>query len=267
MSRDRFPVDEAKFDRFIAFASGYTRWLRFHVSGLEHVPADGPALLIGNHAGLRLHDGWATAVALRRRHPARRIVRGLTHRAVVEMPLAAKLQLNYMGAVIGTPENAKGLLDEGWLVLTYPEGAKSTARPFAQRDSVLPVEKWGKGWARLALEMDAPVVPVGVVGVEAAIPTVWRSKRLGRAFRLQDDLYPVAPQSPLVGFQPFLTPLLPLPVRCGLSFGPAIVSGERPNDAERLCAFAHGRVQEAIARAKSRTAELKLHDVTHPTPA
>jgi len=172
------------------------------------------------------------------------------------MPRVARLQLDYMGAVIGTPENAKGLLDEGWLVVTYPEGAKSTARPFADRDSVLPLEKWGKGWARLALEMNAPVIPVGVAGVETAIPTLWRSKRLGRAFGLQDDLYPIAPQSPLIGFQPFLTPLLPLPVRCGLSFGPGIMPGERPDDADRLCAFAHGRVQEAIARAKLREAEL-----------
>jgi len=249
---ERFPIDEVKYDRFISIASVYFRWLRFRVSGLEHVDHSGGALLVGNHAGLRLHDSFATLVALRRRHPGRRIVRGLAHRGIVEMPRVAALQQNYMGAVVGTPQNAQALLEDGWLVLTYPEGAKSTARRFADRDTVLPIERWGTGWAKLAIDTEVPVVPVGVAGVEAAIPTLWRSKRLGRRFGLQDDLYPVAPQSPLVGFQPFLTPLLPLPVRCGLSFGPAILPGQRPDDVHGLVRLTRARVEETVATARRR---------------
>lgn len=172
---ERFAIDERKYDRSISVVNAYARWLRFRVSGLGNVPHTGAALLIGNHAGLRLHDAFATAVAIRRTHPAHRILRGLAHRGLVERPAVAALQLEHMGGVIGTHENAKALLQDGWLVLTYPEGAKSTTRPFWDRDKVLPVETWGKGWARLALETEVPVIPVGVSGVEAAIPTLWRS--------------------------------------------------------------------------------------------
>lgn len=252
---ERFAVDQRKYDRYIRVVSAYSRWLRFRVSGLANVPHSGPALLVGNHAGLRMHDFFATEVAIRRAHPAHRIVRGLAHREIVERPSVAALQLEHMGLVIGTPENARGLLEDGWPVLTYPEGAKSTARPFSERDTLLPVETWGAGWARLALETGAPVIPVGVSGVEAAVPTLWRSKRLGRAFGLQDDLYPVAPQSPLIGFQPFLTPLVPLPVRCGLSFGQSIVPGQRPDDVAALSKLVYDRVREAIKQAKRREGE------------
>lgn len=252
---ERFPVDEKKYDRYVSVVRAYSRWLRFRVSELENVPRSGPALLVGNHAGLRMHDVFATEVAIRRTHPAHRVVRGLAHREIVGRPWVAALQLEHMALVIGTPEDARGLLEDGWLVLTYPEGARATARPFSERDTLLPIEAWGKGWARLALETEAPVVPVGVSGVEAAIPTFWQSKRLGRAFGLKDDLYPVAPQSPLIGFQPFLTPLVPLPMRCGLAFGRPVVPGERPDDVDGLSKLVYDRVRAAIKQAKRRNGE------------
>ncbi|MFR9753728.1 1-acyl-sn-glycerol-3-phosphate acyltransferase [Nocardia sp. 004] len=249
----QFPLDERRYDQFIAVAELYSRWLRFRVSGLEHVPAEGPALLIGNHTGLRLHDGLATAVALRNRHPARRIVRTLAHTGIAALPRVANTQTNYMGAVIGTRPNTLALLDEGWLVMTYPEGAKSTAKPFGERDRVMPIEAWGRGWADLAAQTGVPVIPIGVSGVEAAIPTLWRSTFLGRRFGMKDDLYPVSPQAALIGFQPFLTPLLPFPVRCGLSFGPPILPSDHGNDTEKICAATHHAVAQAIDRARHRS--------------
>lgn len=219
-------IDPVKYGRYISCVGVYQHWLRWDIAGLANIPAQGAALIVGNHAGLRLHEGWALAHAMWRREHSPRPLRGLMHRDIPKGSWVYTLQSDHMGAVPGTRENCLALLRDQELVVTYPEGAKSTAKPFSQRDQLLPPEKWGHGWAELAVRSDTPVIPVGAAGVETAIPTLFRSTILGRRFGMQDDLYPVSPQSVLTLGQPFLNPLFPLPVRCALTVGAPIVPSE-----------------------------------------
>src|SRR5437764_12096585 len=74
---DAFGFHPRYFDRWIRICAIYSRWLRVRVDGLENVPAHGPALLVGNHAGHRSLEAMSLQYAIRRLHPARRPLRGL----------------------------------------------------------------------------------------------------------------------------------------------------------------------------------------------
>lgn len=254
MTRSVNNVDASKYGRYMRCIGPYQKWLRWKVSGIENIPSSGPALIIGNHAGFRLHEGWALAHATWNREDSPRPLRPLMHLGIPEDSWVYTAQSDYMGAVPGTPENCLELFDQGQVVMTYPEGAKSTAKPFSDRDKLLPKARWGKGWARLAVQRDIPVIPVGAVGVESAIPTIFRSKFLGRKFKLQDDLYPVSPQTLFTLGQPFLNPLLPFPVKCALRVGDPILPSELPippgvDSSEALFDAVYAALGEALSDA------------------
>lgn len=132
-------------------------WLvaRRRFAGLEHVPAEGPGLLVCNH--LSHFDPLYTAVFVHRRG---RIPRFLAKASLWKVPvlgwaLAGAQQIPVYRDSVDAGQSlraAEQALDEGKLVLIYPEGTL-THDP----------EHWPMrartGIARLALARDVPVVP------------------------------------------------------------------------------------------------------------
>lgn len=129
---------------------------RRRFAGLEHIPTEGPALLVCNH--LSYLDPIYTAVFVHRR---RRIPRFLAKASLWSMPVARRALVGAEQIPVdrGSTEATASLraaeqaLDEGKLVLIYPEGTVT-------RDP----DRWPMqartGAARLALARDVPVVPV-----------------------------------------------------------------------------------------------------------
>lgn len=84
----RDPRATARWEWLFEFL--YSRWFRVQVSGLEHVPARGRALLVANHAGTLPYDSAMVMHAVRRDHPARRDVRPLVEDTVFHLPFLAR---------------------------------------------------------------------------------------------------------------------------------------------------------------------------------
>src|SRR5205823_12419028 len=92
------------------------------------------------------------------------------------------------------PANVHRLLyDERRLVLVFPEGAKGTGKLFKDRYRL---RRFGRGgFVEAAMRARAPIVPVGVLGAEEAMPTF---AHLGLLGRLPGLLYvPLTPPFPL----------------------------------------------------------------------
>ena len=77
-----YTVDEFGFDRhlneaiFLPLLRGlFKHWFRVEVSGIEHLPAEGAALVVANHAGVLPFDGLMASVAVHDEHPAKRDLR------------------------------------------------------------------------------------------------------------------------------------------------------------------------------------------------
>jgi 1-acyl-sn-glycerol-3-phosphate acyltransferase len=205
---DAFGLDHAFRERVLpAFRFLHDRYWRVEVSGIENLPETGPALLVANHSGAVPFDGSmiVTATELRRG----RTLRFLYDRFVEGIPPVSAFYRK-VGGVPAVRENAVQLLRAGHPVLIFPEGVPGVAKSFHDRYRLRP---FSPGFARLALALDVPVVPVAVVGAEEIYPVVGRVEGIGRVFGM--PYVPVTPFFPILG----LLGALPLPTKWFIRFG------------------------------------------------
>lgn len=189
-------------------------WFRVTSHGISHIPSAGPAVLVANHSGMLPFDGAMLCIDVLRRMTPPRVVRPVADVFVPKLPFVSTIFARG-GVVAGTRGNARALLDQGELLLIFPEGTAGIGKPFRDRYQL---QRWTVGHAELALRHRAPVVPVGIVGAEEQFPFAVRLPihALG---------VPYVPISPL----PF-----PLPVHYHLRYGAPIALHERfrPEDAD-----------------------------------
>ncbi len=190
----------------------FERYFRVEVSGVEHVPSIGPALLAANHSGAIPLDAAMLAVALHLRHPERRGLRVLYERWVDNLPWLSRVYAR-LGAVPASFANAELLLRRGELVGLFPEGLAGGEKTWRERYHLRPFRT---GVARLSLCSGTPIVPVAIVGAEETYPLLARSRLAGRVIGL--PWVPVTPFFPLLG----LAGALPLPSRWHIRFCPPI---------------------------------------------
>ncbi len=242
-------VNEFGFDPWgfsPAFAKvGYTfsksfflRWFRPEVSGIENVP-EGRVLLVPNHSGQLPFDGVVIALVMLLYGKPPRAIRAMVERAFPSMPFVNEVLVRG-GAVLGDPVNCRNLLEEEQAILVFPEGARGGGKIFQKRYQL---QRFGRGFMRLALATNTPIVPVGVVGAEESIISLYDARRLARLLGL-----PYAPISPLL---PVLGPLayFPMPVKFRIRFG-APLRFEGPSDDE------DARIDEKVDVVKASIAEL-----------
>jgi 1-acyl-sn-glycerol-3-phosphate acyltransferase len=215
-------VDEYGYDpRFAATVAPlleflYAVWWRVEASGIEHVPAVGPAVLVANHSGVLPYDGAMIKLALRRHHPQRRECRMLMLDMFALLPFLAPALARH-GEVRANPENAERLLRGGSLVGVFPEGVKGVGKPFRDRYRLA---RFGRGgFVKVALRTGAPLVPCAVVGAEEIHPMLARADFLGRP--LGFPYFPLTPTFPWLGPLGFV----PLPSKWSIDFGPPLPTG------------------------------------------
>jgi 1-acyl-sn-glycerol-3-phosphate acyltransferase len=185
----------------------HDRYWRIAVTGIQNVPASGPVLLVANHSGAVPFDGAMIVTALETRHG--RTARFLYDQFVEHLPPVASFYRKVGGAV-ASRESALALLHAGEALLIFPEGIPGVAKAFGDRYVLRP---FGAGFARLALALDVPIVPVAVVGAEEVYPVVGRIEGVGKLLGL--PYVPVTPFFPLLG----LLGALPLPTKWFIRFG------------------------------------------------
>jgi len=244
----RDPRATARWEPVLDFL--YSKWFRVETAGLEHIPATGPALLVGNHAGTLPYDSAMLVHAVRRDHPARRDVRPLVEDAVFHLPWLGPL-INRIGGVRACPENAERLLSRDELIAVFPEGTKGMGKLWRDRYRL---QRFGRGgFVKLALRTGAPLIPVAIVGAEEATPMVakvtWFAKSVGIPW------IPVTPTFPWLG----PVGLLPLPAKWMIQVGEPFDLGVHDPDAAndrllvgRLAEAVRARIQDMVDEVRGR---------------
>jgi 1-acyl-sn-glycerol-3-phosphate acyltransferase len=156
-------------------------YFRAEVRGLERIPAEGPVLLVGNHSGGNMiPDTFIFTLAFSTFFGVERRFYQLAHNLVLAMPPLARLRK--AGVIAASPENAAKALDTGSVVLVYPGGDFETHRPSWRSAEV----DFGgrKGFLRLALTRNVPIVPVVAIGGQETALFLSRGERLARLLRL-----------------------------------------------------------------------------------
>jgi 1-acyl-sn-glycerol-3-phosphate acyltransferase len=131
-------------------------WFRMHVSGAEHIPTEGAAIVAPNHKSF--WDSFFIAVCTRRH------VRFMAKTELIEAGYGRLLvRLGAFPVRRGRSdadalETARTILEQGGLLALFPEGTR------IRDPDELGHPKRGAG--RLALETGAPLVPAAITGTE-----------------------------------------------------------------------------------------------------
>ena len=152
----------------------FTRvWFRLRVSGAEHIPAEGPAIVVPNHKSF--WDAFFIAAATRRH------VRFMGKRELFEGPWGRLLvRLGAFPVRRGESdaealETAREVLRQGGLLALFPEGTRIRVPDELGEPR--------RGAARLALETGAPLVPAAITGSDHLfLGPVAKPKRVQLAF-------------------------------------------------------------------------------------
>jgi 1-acyl-sn-glycerol-3-phosphate acyltransferase len=163
-------------------------WYRAEVRGLGNIPEKGPVLLIGNHTGGNVApEVMIFPLAFTAYFGVERRFHQLAHNLVVTMPGLSFLRK--YGTMAAAPKNARKALDAGAALLVFPGGDYEVHRPSWERNKV----DFGgrKGFIKLALDQNVPIVPVVTIGGQETALFLsrgeWLAKTLGldRMFRLK----------------------------------------------------------------------------------
>ncbi|KUI06957.1 hypothetical protein AU191_22325 [Mycolicibacterium acapulense] len=219
-----YTVDEFGFDAHLNNAIFlpllrvfFKSWFRVEVSGIEHLPETGAALVVANHAGVLPFDGLMTSVAVHDHHPAQRDLRLLAADMVFDLPVVGQAARK-AGHTMACTADAHRLLAAGELTAVFPEGYKGLGKHFKDRYKL---QRFGRGgFVSAALRTKAPIVPCSIVGSEEIYPMIADVKLLARLLGL--PYFPITPLFPLAG----PAGMVPLPSKWHIQFGEPIETAD-----------------------------------------
>jgi 1-acyl-sn-glycerol-3-phosphate acyltransferase len=191
---------------------------RIEDRGMEYIPAEGRALLVGMHRGFMPFDGVMalhTIVKKTGRYP-----RFLTHPGLLKFPFLANF-MTKLGGVVACQESADRVLESNELLGIFPEGIHGA---FTHYRDAYKLQAFGRdAFVKLALRHQAPIVPFVTVGSAEIFPIFGKIK-LRRWTRYTEwPCIPITPTFPLVP--------VPLPSKWHTQFLPPISTDQYPPDA------------------------------------
>ncbi|MBY8984798.1 MAG: 1-acyl-sn-glycerol-3-phosphate acyltransferase [Candidatus Lokiarchaeota archaeon] len=132
----------------------------------KHIPAEGPVLICPSH-----NSEWDVLILAASiiHHPPRRVAYQMAKQSLFKIPLVNAWVRNHHAFPLKRGMHdvdsflyAKELLEQGKLVITYPEGTTNTGDGQLLEGHTGPM--------RLAIETKTPIIPIGITGTEKVYP-------------------------------------------------------------------------------------------------
>lgn len=234
-------------------------YFHYTVEGLEKIP-QGPAMIVGNHnAGITFLEPFFFVAEWYTKTGGQDPIYPLTHDAMLAIPLVKNL-LMMGGAMRASYESSATILKNGRKLLVFPGGNHEAFRTFKNR---FQVDFGGhKGFAKVALEHNAPIVPLASIGGQETFIVLSRGEKLAKIlhtdklFRSKTCAISIAlPWGVLVG--PFFH--LPLPAKTEIELCDAIYPEEvckglstKEEKVEAIYTAVTGALQERLTAASKR---------------
>jgi len=214
----------------------FAQYFRAQVRGLHHLP-QGPFVGAGLHGGGPFSADAALLMA--RLHRERRATPHLTlvHPLVLDTALPPYRHfLRRVGCLTANATAAADLLRQGYSLMIYPGGELDAYKPWSQRHHVYFAGR--KGYIRVALRAQAPIVPVVSIGGHELTVVLANNRKLleGIPWLRKQHLHvwPVQLLFPVglwVGFP--VPPYVPLPAKIEIQIlAPEPTDGYGPDAAD-----------------------------------
>lgn len=193
---------------------------RIESEGMENIPAIGKGLYVSNHRGFMPLDA-VMHLSLMFTH-RKRVPRFLIIHSLLRTPFLSNF-LTKLGGVVASQENAAHLFEQGEIVGLFPEGIRGTFSPYKTTYRLRNFSK--SGFARMAVENQAPIIPSAVIGHAEIFPIIGRIDSSLVVKELGWPYLPIAPMFPLAP--------IPLPSKWHVRvLEPVPLQGLKPADAE-----------------------------------
>lgn len=231
---DALGLEPASFELAMAAAWPlYRYYFRVQSHDAVNVPSTGAVIVAANHSGMLPIDAALLSVDLFHRTRPPRIPRVIGDLFIPFMPWFGTA-MTRAGMVSGARANVRYLLEQGELVVVFPEGTPGIGKGFSRRYQL---SDWRVGHVELALAHGAPIVPVGIVGAEECWPQI---ARIDSSHGFGAPFLPI-PATPL-----------PLPVKVHVYYGEPLRLGRGGADDPETVRAGAERVKSAVARLLER---------------
>lgn len=172
----------------------YKNWWHVETVGLESLPHEGPALVVGNTGGILPWPGIMLAYALMVKKVAPRRLNIIGEMSWIEDERVHHLARE-LGFVPWSADNAKKLFAQGELVAVFPEGIQGAVKPFSERYRLREFD-----WTRIlpAIEENVKIYPMATIGCDESFPVIANLEGVAKA--LDIPAFPVTPFMPLLPF-------------------------------------------------------------------
>jgi 1-acyl-sn-glycerol-3-phosphate acyltransferase len=203
---------------------GPGRYFGLDVRGWEHVP-DAPAMIVSNHSGgTSIPDVWGFLGAWYQNFGVSRPIHPMAHEFILSTQVTGEYFAR-RGVLRGSRDLARAVLVKYRRdLMVMPGGDVDTWRPYSERYNV----RFGgrTGYARLALESRAPIVPLAHAGAHETLIVLSDGRRLADALHLRElaraSIWPVHLSLPWgLAIGPW--PHIPTPALFRYRIGPAIL--------------------------------------------
>ena len=248
---DPFGISQRHLKLFYALLEPlYRSYFKVETSGIEHIPPEGRAMLIGNHSGgVPVDAAMIFASIFFELNPPRH-AHGMVEKFAQNLPFLSSL-FSRIGQLTGLPEHAEQLLNAERLLLAFPEGVRGTGKLFHERYQLA---RFGTGFVRIALATKSPIIPFAFIGGEEAMPVIYHMQGLA-------DLIGV----PYIPVPKHIVPI-PKPEYCGVVYGEPIILEGSGNERDVVIQGHVDRIRDEIsqlitigrARRDERLAEAEL---------
>jgi 1-acyl-sn-glycerol-3-phosphate acyltransferase len=193
---------------------------RIESEGMENIPDTGKGLYVSNHRGFMPLDAVMHLSLMFTQR--RRVPRFLIIHSLLRTPFLSNF-LTKLGGVVASQENATRLFEQGEIVGLFPEGIRGTFSPYKTTYRLRNFSK--SGFARMAVENQAPIIPAAVIGHAEIFPIIGRIDSSLVVKELGWPYLPIAPMFPLAP--------IPLPSKWHVRvLKPVPMQGLKPADAE-----------------------------------
>lgn len=136
------------------------KYFRLEIEGAENIPRRGGVIIAPNHSGYAGFDAFLLGHIVQ--EEAKRVPRVLTHHFWFLTETTA-IPAQKMGFTEATYENGLNALKKGNAIVLFPEGEDGNFKPTSERYQL---QEFKRGFIRMALESQTPIVPVVILGAE-----------------------------------------------------------------------------------------------------
>lgn len=136
------------------------KYFRVEIVGGENLPRRGRALITPNHSGVSGFDAMVLQHEITR--ASGRYPRILTHHLWFLNKTTA-IPANRLGFIEATTKNGLTCLNKNQLVVLFPEGEYGNFKPSSK---AYQLQEFKRGFVRMALETNTPIIPTLILGAE-----------------------------------------------------------------------------------------------------